>query len=308
MFLSPSLLLAGFLVSPRLAAALQSGLQNILKNTHGSEEYGYPTDLTRGIMPDSTPRSQCIPTSLSRGCISTEADVWLYNDTLYVGHDESSLTEKRTLESLYIKPMVDVLERQNPRTPFVTSPTNNGVFDTDTSQTLYFFIDLKTSGPKTLGAVIAALQPLREKGYLTTLKGNKTITKGPITVIGSGNTPLILVAPVADRDYFFDAPLDFLHTPIYAGVTSLISPIASAGFKRAVGAINSSDEDSVLSKKQLKTLRSQIKTAKDRGIGARYWGTPHYPISTRNAVWRSLLQEGVALLNADDLDAAAGYF
>ncbi|KAH8423568.1 uncharacterized protein LDX57_001328 [Aspergillus melleus] len=311
MFPSRSLLVASLL---NLAAAIPSELQNVLKNTHGGSEYGYPTDLTRGIMPipvhSHNDYWRDIPfySGLSRGCVSTEADVWLYNGTLYVGHDESSLTEERTFESLYVKPMLEVLERQNPQTPFVTSPTNNGVFDTDTSQTMYFFVDLKTSGPKTLEAVTAALQPLREKGYLTALKSNKTITHGPITVIGTGNTPLNLIGPVADRDIFFDAPLHALNQPEYAGVTSLISPIASTSFKRAVGALNSSDDNAILSEEQLDSLRSQIRTAKKRGIGARYWETPYYPIWARNAVWRTLLQEGVALLNADDLDAVSEYF
>lgn len=40
-----------------------------------------------------------------------------------VGHDESSLTEERTLESLYINPILDTLKRQNPTTKFVTSKT-----------------------------------------------------------------------------------------------------------------------------------------------------------------------------------------
>lgn len=173
---------------------------------------------------------------------------------------------------------------------------------------MYFFVDLKTAGPKTLEAVIAALQPLREKGYLTALKDNKTIEHGPITVIGTGNTPLNLVGPVADRDIFYDAPLDKLDEHQFAGVTSLISPIASTSFKRAVGKLSFGDDNGVLDEEQLDRLRSQIQTAKDRGIGARYWETPYYPIWVRNAVWRTLLQEGVALLNADDLDAVSEYF
>lgn len=40
--------------SPFLAAAISSDLQNILKNTHGSDAYSYPTDLTRDIIPVST--------------------------------------------------------------------------------------------------------------------------------------------------------------------------------------------------------------------------------------------------------------
>lgn len=33
--------------------AITSSLQSILKNTHGSNEYEYPTDLTRDILPVS---------------------------------------------------------------------------------------------------------------------------------------------------------------------------------------------------------------------------------------------------------------
>jgi hypothetical protein len=39
------------LLSPGLAAGTSAELQSVLKNTHGSNEYGYPTDFTRGIMP-----------------------------------------------------------------------------------------------------------------------------------------------------------------------------------------------------------------------------------------------------------------
>ncbi|KOC09399.1 hypothetical protein AFLA70_12g006411 [Aspergillus flavus AF70] len=279
------------LLSPGLAAGFSTELQSVLKNTHGGNEYDYPTDFTRG---------------LSKGCVSTEADVWLYNGTLYVGHDESSLTEERTFESLYVNPMLDVLKRQNPQTRFVTLPTKNGVFDTTSSQTLYFFVDVKTSGPETFEAVISALEPLRKEGYLTSLKDNKTVTSGPITVIGTGNTPLDMVGPVANRDYFFDAHLDELEEN--PEITSLISPVASTSFQEAVGSVTYSEDGAVLSDEQLATLRSQISTAKERGIGARYWETPYYPIRIRNAVWRTLLQEGVALLNADDLDAVAAYF
>ncbi|KXG50095.1 uncharacterized protein PGRI_060620 [Penicillium griseofulvum] len=256
-------------------AAITSSLQSILRNTHGSSDYGYPTDITRDILP--------------------------------VGHDESALTGSRTLESLYINPILDILERQNPESPFITSPTKNGVWDTVPDQTLYFFIDVKTSGSETFEAVIAALQPLREKGYLTTVKDGKTVTNGPVTVIGTGETPFDMVAPIKDRDYFFDAPLANLNDPQYAGVTGVISPVASTDFQKAVGKITV-DTDPILSDDQLKALRDQIATANERGIGARYWNTPYFPIRTRNLVWRTLLREGVILLNADDLPAAAAYF
>ncbi|KAJ5562452.1 hypothetical protein N7535_003094, partial [Penicillium sp. DV-2018c] len=311
--------LVALLAGPNPAfAEITSSLQSILDNTHGSPDYRYPTDLTRDILPVSLSatasildvfdywRKEPFYTGLSHGCTSTEADVWLYNGTLHVGHDQSALTKSRTLESLYINPILDVLARQNPSSPFITSPTKNGVWDTVPEQTLYFFIDVKTSGRETFKAVIAALEPLREKGYLTTVKDGK-ITNGPVTIIGTGETPLDMVAPVKDRDYFFDAPLASLSDPEYADITDIVSPIASADFQEAVGKI-AVDTDPILADEQLKALRKQIAAANERGIGARYWNTPYFPIRTRNLVWRTLLREGVMLLNADDLDAVASLF
>lgn len=90
-----------------------------------------------------------------------ESDIWLYNETLYVGHERGALTNERTFESLYINPILDTLHRQNPKnSPFLTTPTKNGVFDTNGDQTLYLFIDVKTDGATTWPYVIKALEPL----------------------------------------------------------------------------------------------------------------------------------------------------
>ena len=139
------------------------------------------------------------------------------------------------------------------------------------------------------------------------MKDNKIVTNGAITVIGTGNTPYDMVGPVADRDYFFDANLETLDDPENQDITSVISPIASGGFTRAIGSV-APEADPILNDKQMSTLRAQIATAKEKGIGARYWDTPYFPVRTRNLVWRTLLHEGVALLNADDLDSVADYF
>ncbi|KAJ5104749.1 hypothetical protein NUU61_002096 [Penicillium alfredii] len=283
-----------FLAGPSpVFGAITPSLQSILKNTHGSM--------------DDYWRDEPFYTGLAKGCMSTEADVWLYNDTLYVGHHESALTEDRTLESLYIKPILDILARQNPDSPFITLPTKNGVWDTDPEQTLYFFIDVKTSGHETFEAVIKALEPLREKGYLTSVTNGKTVTNGPVTIIATGETPLEMVTQVPDRDYFFDAPLGELTDKRYADITAAVSPIASTDFEKAVGKVKP-DTSPVLTDAQLKSLQSQIAAANERGIGARYWNTPSFPVRKRNLIWRALLQEGVMLLNADDLDAVNAFF
>jgi len=55
----------------------------------------------------------------------------------------------------------------------------------------------------------------------------------------------------------------------------------------------------------MKLIRGQIRGAKKAGLKARYWNTPNWPVSLRNHVWHVLVQEGVGMLNADDLEGAA---
>ncbi|KAF2841264.1 hypothetical protein M501DRAFT_1000429 [Patellaria atrata CBS 101060] len=291
---------------------LSPTLQNMMENARGRELYTYPTDLTRGIIPkpfhshNDYWRDVPFYSALSYGAVSIEADVWLVNGTLYVGHEVSALTTVRTFDSLYIQPILDTLKRQNPVTPFVTTDTNNGVFDTASSQTLYLFIDLKTAGEATYPVAVSALQPLLEAGYLTTFDGD-TLKPGPVTVIGTGNSPRSVVESLVPttqlpRFYFYDAELSRLSNE--SNVTASLSPFASTPFSRTFGKVVGKG----LNDTQLTLLREQVGEAHSRGIAARYWDLPGYPIATRNAVWRTLLEEGVDLLNVDDLEGAASWW
>jgi hypothetical protein len=148
--------------------------------------------------------------------------------------------------------------------PFVTSKTHNGVFDGYSSQTLYLFVDVKTPGETTWPYVVQGLQPLRDAGYLTTYNGTG-VTPGAITVIGTGNTPLDQIQNKSFRDYFYDAPIPLLGTT-FSNITSDVSPIASTDFGAVFGTINGTSFNST----QIATLRSQIATAKSKGIMTRY--------------------------------------
>ncbi|KAL7776062.1 hypothetical protein CFE70_006475 [Pyrenophora teres f. teres 0-1] len=267
----------------------QTPLKNILENTDKSDKYTYPTDFTRNILPkpfhshNDYWRDVPFYSGLSQGAISTEADVWLLNGTLY--------------------PILDTLHRQNPDTRFVQPGEQNGVFDTSSGQTLYFFIDIKTAVDETWPAVLAALEPLRSGDWLTTYDG-KTLRKKPVTVIGTGNTQLSDVVASSPRDVFFDAPLAELNSVKYESLSANESPIASTNFASSFGDVRKREFNDT----QLATLKSQVDAAHDKGIMARYWNQPAYPVGTRNAVWRILWDGGVDLLNVDDLAAAAEFW
>ncbi|KAF7538569.1 hypothetical protein G7054_g2804 [Neopestalotiopsis clavispora] len=298
-------------VAAPLAAAqsdipISGSLQKILDGADSNPAYKYPTQLTQGIIPKPIHshndywRPVPFYSALAIGAVSTEADVWLYNETLYVGHEQSALSEERTLDSLYIQPILSVLRAENPESAFVSGPTKNGVFDTSSGQTLYFFIDLKTDGPTTWPYVIEALAPLRDAGYLTTYNGSAVVS-GPVTVIGTGNTPLDLVQGVEPRDYFYDGPLPTLATN---NITKEVSPIASTDFAVQFGEVRNQEFNST----QLELLDAQVAAAHAKGIAVRYWDLPGFPVGTRNAVWRTLWNAGVDLINVDDLEAVANFW
>ncbi|KAL9127706.1 MAG: hypothetical protein Q9217_003457 [Psora testacea] len=289
--------------------AVSTPLQQILNDAYKPPLYTYPTSLTQDIIPvpihshNDYWRPLPFYSALSVGAVSIEADVWLSNATLYVGHERSALTRHRTFESLYINPILDILKRQNPDSTFLTEgATHNGVYDTAAGQTLYLFVDVKTDGAETWPYVLKALQPLYSGGWLSTINSTNKLTSRPITIIGTGNTPLSQVQTQMPRYAFYDGPITTLNST-FSNITSQISPIASTDFTANFGTVSGTS----LNDTQVALLRQQVKTAHAKGIKLRYWNQPAWPISTRNGLWRQLRTEGVDLLNVDDLEAGAGF-
>jgi len=326
-------------------------LRNWGKPATGTEGLSwYPTDFTRDITPipchshNDYWRKVPLFSALRAGFTGVEADVWLFDEELYVGHNTASLTRNRTFQSLYINPLVKILEDQNQKTDFYNG-TNHGVFDTDPDKSLTLLVDVKTSGAETWPWVLAQLEPLRKRGWLTFMENGKVNVR-PITVVGTGNTPFdVLTKNQTYRDAFFDAPLNEMWEPHQSsqsserddeapldaldiaesmhpssphprpanvgqglsGVspgdefTELNSYYASVSFVEAVGRMWRGR----LSPKQIAIIRGQIRGAHKRGLKARYWDLPAWPLGLRNHVWNTLVKEGVDMLNVDDLRGAS---
>ncbi|KAK4901136.1 Altered inheritance of mitochondria protein 6 [Elasticomyces elasticus] len=305
----------------------------------------YPTDATRDVIPirchSHNDYWRHIPLfdALHWGCTGVEADVWLFDEELYVGHNLASLTPNRTFESLYVNPLVDLLEKMNPHTKFANI-SGHGVFDVDGSQTLVLLVDFKTNGNELFPVVSRQLEALRSKDYLSYWNGTQ-LNKRAVTVVGTGNTPFDLVIADTDyRDIFFDAPLDQMwessgsvamrdddnDNDLGFALSELEADVASPGQGKvgtagqSVDAFNTTNSyyasvsftHSIgfvwrghLSSKQMETIRGQIRGAHARGLKVRYWDTPSWPVSVRNHVWHVLMKEGADMLNVDDLHAAS---
>jgi hypothetical protein len=297
---------------------------------HGEGRSGYPTDFTRDIVPipchshNDYWRRVPLYEAIHYGCTSVEADVWFLDGELYVGHSTSSLTRNRTFQSLYIDPLIQIIDKQNPSTDFVNgTQTHNGVFDEEPDQTLVLLVDFKTNGEELFPIVESQISVLRDRDYLSYFNGNTFISRA-ITVVATGNAPFNLIkANDTYRDIFFDAPLHLLSSPPISDASSTSSEEQETnGIDLSLGGAQFTTQNSYyastdfyseigfpwrgdLSSAQLTKLREQIKEAKDRGLKSRYWNTPAWPIGLRNHIWSVLINEGAAVLNVDDIRSAS---
>ncbi|KAM0544836.1 hypothetical protein ACHAPJ_011667 [Fusarium lateritium] len=251
--------------------------------------------------------------ALSVGCASVEADVWLSKDgkDLLVGHHWWDLTPKKTLRSLYVDPLLQILDSMN-SPPFIDVLRGHdqpvGVFANDPNKTLVLFIDVKDDPTKTWPVVLEQLEPLRNKGYLSrhertsSRPANQSFWSGPLTVVGTGNIVKrrdVNIGPDPAKwqqhhDVFLDASLDLLSRPGFCQSNDTFCLevqenefyTASVSLWRAIGTVLPR-----FSKSQLRTLRDQVQLAKRLNLKSRYWELPGWPVSRRNYVWRILAHE-----------------
>lgn len=86
---------------------------------------------------------------------SIEADIWLHNGRLLVAHTYESLSPERTLENLYLQPLLKVANASRP---------------------LQMMIDIKTDSIATLDSLVALLQrypTLQQQGIKWVISGNR---------------------------------------------------------------------------------------------------------------------------------------
>jgi hypothetical protein len=244
-------------------------------------------------------RAEPFTSAIATGCIGIEVDVWKVQDELMVGHAKSELSTERTLTSMYIRPLVELLQTQNQdRDPRLLP---RGVYDREPDQTVVLLVDLKSNPDKSWPLLLEKLEPLRRKGWLSRVSDGKFVSR-PITVVGTGETKFRMVnEDNPSRDVFFDAPLKKLEQGSYNNTNSYY---ASTSFKKTIGKVRKKG----LKAKQLEKIRSQISQAHRRGLKVRYWGIPTLPLNVRRQLEELLLDEGVDVLNADDLLGAKRTF
>ncbi|KAI9640591.1 Altered inheritance of mitochondria protein 6 [Ciborinia camelliae] len=263
----------------------------------------WDSDFTQGITPlpchshNDYWRTVPLFEALAAGCMSVEADIYLPtkagSEDLLVGHSSSSLTQDRTLQSLYTGPLITILGNLNNRSSNSGSKDGHGIFQSSPNTTFTLFLDFKSDGTELWPYVNRELEDLRARNWLTHWTNLTGITWSPIIVVASGNAPFNLIrSNNTYRDIFYDAPLDDITNSIYDQTNSYY---ASVSLSKVIG----KQWLWRFSSTQLDKISAQISAASEKGLKSRYWDTPSWPVTFRDYVWGVLIENGVGMLNVD---------
>jgi glycerophosphoryl diester phosphodiesterase family protein len=222
--------------------------------------------------------------ALDNGFTSIEADVWLVNDQLLIGHSFFQLHPDVTFASEYLEPLARRVAAHA-----------GHVYD-DWSHSIQLLVDVKTDAEATYRALERALEPHRS--MLTRFVDGRT-EESAVTVVISGNRARSLMESQPIRYAGCDGRKEDVGSGARASLMPLVSDRWDTLFRwQGDGSMPGSERA---------RLREFVAAAHAQGQRVRFWATPDDGPG-RDAVWSELLGAGVDYVNTDDLPALRGWF
>jgi hypothetical protein len=210
--------------------------------------------------------------ALDHGFTSVEADIFLVDGKLLIGHNRTDLKPERTLETLYLEPLRARAKAHAGRI-FPESPH------------FWLLIDTKTEAKSTYAALHELLS--RYADLLSEVADGKP-TERPVTVVVSGNCDRAAITGQAKRFAGIDGRPPDLESDAPAHLIPWVSDRWGNHFKW-------SGEGPMPAGEQAK-LRDFVARAHRHGRLVRFWATPE-----KTAVWQELRSASVDLINTDQL-------
>ena len=247
------ILLLFFLVSASVRIFAQHK-QYTVADAHAHNDYMHPVPFY---------------TAWNAGFGSIEADVFPVNGVLLVSHNKEALDPKRTLDSLYLNPLLKELQNHPHRK-------------------VNLLVDIKEDYKNSLLILLQELKPLKK--YLVSDKN----PQNPLTILISGERPL----PAEYKNYpgyiFFDDDLKIPHSPEEWKRVGLVS----LSFQRyshwnGEGGISAADRQ---------ILVHIIDSVHRAGKKIRFWAAP----DNQNS-WRKQMDLNVDLIGTDKIQELSSF-
>lgn len=191
--------------------------------------YATVTSLDRAHAHNDYEHRRPLFDALHHGFTSVEADIWLQDGELRVAHEAVDTVPGRTLESLYLEPLSDIVR------------ANRGQVHPDRAEPVQLLVDIKSDGEATYRALDKVLQ--RHRGMLTRF-GSDGTAPGAVEVVVSGNRPREQMASDPVRWTGYDGRLSDLDGGAPADFMPLISDNWTRNFTwRGIGPMPPAERD-----------------------------------------------------------------
>ena len=230
----------------------------IFKNAHAHNDYKQKHPLSDALL---------------NKFASIEVDIFLIKNELIVSHTHPVFKKEKTLENLYLKPLLDSCNK------------NNGFVYKKCNESIILLIDFKTDGQETYKILKKYLE--KYKSILSKFENGKVIVNA-VTIVITGNKPYDALQKETTRYAFADQSLMSLDKSL----DSSFCFMASTKYSNVL-TWKGKGEIPTTEKEKLITLVNQ---AHQPGKKVRLWASPENII-----VWKTLLDCGVDLINTDEL-------
>jgi len=253
MIMVKKILLLFFLVSASVSIFAQHKKYTVA-DAHAHNDYMHPVPFY---------------TAWNAGFGSIEADVYPVNGVLLVSHTKKALSSERTLDRLYLKPLLEQLQK-------------------DDKRKVSLLIDIKENYKESLRFLTKELQPLKK--YLV----SDNDLKKPVTILISGERP----PPQEYKNYphyiFFDDDLKVFHTPDQWKRVRLVS-LSFERYSHWNGEGDLPDSDR-------KVLLHVIDSVHQAGKKIRFWAAP----DSKNS-WATQMNLGADIIGTDKIDELSAF-
>lgn len=207
---------------------------------------------------------------------SIEADVFLHDGQLLVGHDVEDLRADMTFEALYVEPIVTLFAR------------NGGRAFRDSDQTLQLMVELKSETDPTLRAVAALLGRWPEVF-------DPEVNPAAVRVAVTGRVPAPEAFDRYPRFLGFDGAWDADYTPEQLERIALISTnFRDFSQWNGKGTIIPAEKE---------RLEQVIDRAHEQGKPVRFWNAPE-----GTTVYYTFYDMGIDYINTDKPEVCAAFF
>ena len=221
---------------------------------HAHNDYQQPEPLTN---------------ALRNKVFSIEADIYLHNKKLVVAHDKKELPMAKSLDSLYLQPIINLFRE------------HKGTVSKDTSYAPVLMIDVKEDGEVVIAELIKLLSAHRpvfdrsvnSKAVQVVISGNR----GPILKWNS--YPLFILFDGRPHEVYDSAALQRVAFISDSYLNYIKSPDSTGRFKQLVEKVHG-----------MKKL-------------LRLWAIPDNP-----EAWKRLHESGIDIINTDRVEECRTYF